>query len=125
MARNALGNAAENLVRQRAALSSDLVRTDANPGALPDNHRDISGGDTIHIGDIHADLIHAHDPDDRAPMAADPEVSAAGQRAGEPLPFPERRGGVPAIGGRPPGASVADALALGDRSHLRDTTEDV
>src|SRR5579863_8807470 len=93
MARDALGDAAENLVRQGPAERPNLVRADANAAALPDEHRHISGGDTVDIGDIDADLIHADDADDRGAMAANPEVPAVGQRPGQALPVAEGRGG--------------------------------
>src|SRR5579862_1070776 len=125
MARNALGDAAENLVGQRAGEVAHLVRADTNAVARPDEHRGVSGDDALHTGYVHADLIHAHDPDDGASSTANPDVSSIGQRPRQTLTVADGRGGDPALGGGSPGPPVADALTAGDRPHLRDTAEHV
>ena len=64
--------------------------------ALADEHRDVSGGHSVDIGDVHTHLIHAHDPDDRAAVTANREVPGVGQRARQSLPVSDGRGGDPA-----------------------------
>src|SRR5580692_3235168 len=125
MARDALGDAAEDLVRQGSAEHSNLIRADAIATALPDEHRHISGRHTVDVGDVDADLIHAHDPDDRGAMAAIPQMPAVGQRPRQTLSVAERCGGDPACFWRSPRPPVADALALRNGPHLRDTAEHV
>ena len=109
-------------VPQSAPTSSAPMRM---PSRSPMNIATISGRDTVDIGDVDADLVHAHDPDDRGALAVDSEMPAVGQRARQTLPIAERRGGNPACLWRTPGPPIADALALRNRPHLRDAAEDV
>src|ERR1700733_4708934 len=110
MARNALRDTAENLVRQGGAQVADLVRADAHPVVLADEHRDVAGLDAVQVRDVDTDLIHAHDADDRAAPPANRDVPAVGERARQTLPVADGGGRDPARRFGAPGAPVADAL---------------
>src|ERR1039457_3480130 len=118
MTRKALRDAAENLMRQRVAEMPDLVRADTDAVAFADEHRRVARADAGHVGHVQADLIHAHDPDDRAPPATNGEMPPVREGARQTLPVAECRGRDPARGFGPPRPSVADGLTGGDRTHL-------
>src|ERR1700722_1838947 len=125
MARDALGDGAENLVRQCAGERAHDVRADTKSVTFSDVENGVAAHDAVDIGHVQAHLIHAHDPDDRAAPAANAEVSAIGERTGQPLPIADGRGRDPPWAFGSPGAPVPDALALGDRPYLGDAAEDV
>ena len=94
---------------------ADLVRADANSVALTDEHRVSPAVTPSTSGDVDANLVHAHDPDDRAAPPADRrDVRGSRAHAADPVRSRALRW---RSGGRfgSPGAPVADALAGGRR----------
>src|ERR1035438_7426312 len=117
MTGDALRHTAQNLVRQGAGQLADLVRADANAAVFADEHGGVPRRDAVHVRDVDADLVHAHNSDDGAAPPANRQEStrgsAVGERTGQPLPVAGGGGAdAPARLGTPR-AHIADTLAAG------------